>query len=380
MPPRPKKRKNQDLPKNLTAQQRVNGLYYQYKHPKTGRRHGFGYDKKKAVDAAIQLNSVLIPQNTLIDRVVAPTDPLSDYFVYYREQAMPSKRINGHPLARSTITERTRMIKHFINELGHHSWQQITQSTIKEYLNTLSTAEVFNKHRALLVLIWKEAISDGKTTDNLPERILKRDTEPTKRAPLSLEQYKLIWQHATPAIKNAMELSLNALQRRADIQKWKFSDEWNGFIHIVIQKTEKHGKSSFIEIPADMPVAFSMRKAKTLKDLIINCRDEHSFSCPFLVHEKRQRRVQSKEKEHTMQLSVKQISDGFKKAREAAGINTENPPTFHELLALGEKLKYDQGWTTKQIQTLRGHTSEKTTQNYLDRQIEWTTVEVPKTA
>ena len=55
----------------------------------------------------------------------------------------------------------------------------------------------------------------------------------------------------------------------------------------------------------------------------------------------------------------------------------ENPPTFHELLALGESLREKQGWTTKQLQLLRGHRKEKTTQDYLDRHIEWVRIEMP---
>ncbi|KRT55851.1 hypothetical protein [endosymbiont of Ridgeia piscesae] len=88
----------------------------------------------------------------------------------------------------------------------------------------------------------------------------------------------------------------------------------------------------------------------------------------------------SKEKKHPFQLSLQEISNGFKEARDATGLFDDMAPaarpSFHELLGLGELLREKQGWSLKQIQTLRGHTRESTTKLYLDGH-EWTTVEVP---
>ncbi|PHS24964.1 MAG: hypothetical protein COA83_06775 [Methylophaga sp.] len=76
-----------------------------------------------------------------------------------------------------------------------------------------------------------------------------------------------------------------------------------------------------------------------------------------------------------MQLTCDQLSKGFARARDLAGVGKESshPPTLHELISLGEFLRKEQGWTIKQIQKLRGHTSEKMTMKYLEGQ-EWTTV------
>lgn len=375
MTPRPRKKGNKDLPENLYAQKRGSRIYYSYRNPETSKYHGFGFNKKEAIEAAIQLNNILVQRPDLIGRVVHSKDTLKEYLEYFRDEIIPQKRVNGQPLSVSTVREYNRLIKTFIAELGHHGFETIRQSHIAEYLNTRSTAEVYNKHRTLLVMIFRQAVSDEKYPDNIAEKIVKRDMDKTKRQPLTLEQYELIYKHASTPIKNAMELSLNALQRRSDIQKWRFDSKEGEFYRVVIQKTRKHGSNSNIEIPASLPVAYSAAGAKTLDDIVRNCRDD--LACPYLVHESRQRRKESKEKTHSMQLSVKQISDGFAKARDAAGIKMENPPTFHELLALGESLREKQGWTTKQLQLLRGHRKEKTTQDYLDRHIEWVRIEMP---
>jgi integrase len=376
MTPRPRKRGNKDLAGlNLYVQKRGERNYYQYKHPITGKYHGFGFDRKEAIEAAKQLQQLLKQNPGLVGKVVKPEGSFSEYLEYFRDEIIPQKRVNGQPLSDSTIREYNRLIKTFIAELGHHGFETIRQSHIAEYLNTRSTAEVYNKHRTLLVMIFRQAVSDEKYPDNIAEKIVKRDMDKTKRQPLSLEQYELIYKHASTPIKNAMELSLNALQRRIDIQWWRFDSKVDEHYRVIIQKTRKHGKNSNIEIPASLPVVYSAAGAKTLDDIVRNCRDD--LACPYLVHQMPKRWKESKEKDHFMQLSGKQISDGFAEAREAAGIIMENPPTFHELLALGEWLRENQGWETKDIQKLRGHRKEKTTQDYLDRHIEWVRIEMP---
>ncbi|WP_430010227.1 phage integrase Arm DNA-binding domain-containing protein [Methylophaga lonarensis] len=385
MTPRPRKRGRKDLPENLYAKTVGSRTYFQYRHPVTHEFIGFGYNKHEAVEAAKQLNHLLIKQTSLVDKVILPDNPIREYLENYREKILPSRRVNGQPLSSRTLGEYQRIIKTLISELGHHSFATIRQSDIAEYLNDRSTAEVYNKHRSLLIMIFRQAISDEKISINLAERVIKRDADSIKRAPLTLDHYNAIYQHATTPIRNAMELSLNALQRRTDIQRWRFdskiTDE-NGQAHyrIIISKTKKHGKQSYLEIPANMPVAHSAAGAKTLEDIIRNCRDD--LVSPHLIHQQPQRRKPSKEKEHSMQLSPGEISKGFAAARDAAGITQQykHPPTYHELLALGQSLREQhQGWTTEDCKKLRGHSKITTTQRYRDRQIDWTRFEIPGT-
>lgn len=378
MPPRPRKRGRKDLPENLYLKKTQRGDYFQYKHPITGDFTGFGYDKQQAVQAAKQLNQMLIQRTDLINKVLGGGETFGQYLAYFRDTVIPLKRVNGKPLSDNTLREYTRVIKVLIAELGHIEIAAITQNDIAEYLNERSTSEVYNKHRTILVMVFRQAVSDQKAMHNIAERVIKRDQDETKRAPLTLEMYKAIYQHARPAIRNAMELSLNILQRRGDIQRLRFDSKSDGHYRVIISKTKKHGKDAYIEIPADLPVAFSAAGAKKLDDLVRNCRDE--FVCPFMVHEAPQRRKESKEKDHSMQLSPGQISKGFAQAREEAGIIMENPPTFHELLALGQALREQQGWELKDIKKLRGHRKESTTKRYQERQIQWVRIEVPNAA
>ena len=376
MTPRPRKKGNKDLPKNLYAKKKGDRVYFEYKRPDTGKFTGFGTDKPKALAAANQLNQMLDVETNLVHIAVKTDHLLKDYLINFRDATLKAKRINGHPLSKHTLVRYRQYIKNIIDEMGHIDITELNQRQLADFLNDQSSAETHNKYRAMFIMIYKQIVSDGIVSENIAEKILKKDKDKVLRERLKLSEYSAIYAQASTAIQNAMELSLNALQRRADIQAWRFdAKKEDGFYYIVQSKTRKHGKAAYLRIPADLPVVHSESGAKTLGDIITHCRD--AIACPYVIHEKRQRRMKSQEKDHMLQLSVKQISDGFAKARTATGLfdEVDHPPTFHELLSLSEFLRKEQGWTIKQIQTLRGHTSEKMTRHYLEGQ-EWTTVEV----
>ena len=376
MTPRPRKRGSKDLPANLYADSKAGKLYFSYRNQKTGAKHGMGTDKRKAIDAAKQLNQILTGSVGLIDRVLKTEDTFQLYVEHYRDEVLPAKRIKGFELSPSFMKEAVRKCNVIIKELGHISFANLTQKDVADYLKGRASAEVYNSHRTLLSQIFKEAISDGRQMQNLAELVLRADTEHTKRDRLSIEDYSLIYSYATPAIQNAMELSLNVMQRRSDVRNWRFDyDRNDGYAYLIQSKTRKHGMAAYLRIPMDLSLVHSERGAKTLRDLIASFRDK--IACPYVIHQmpERKAKVTAGEKSHVTQLTGDQLSKGFAKARDLAGVGaeSEHPPTLHELLSLGEYLRKQQGWTNKQIQTLRGHTSEKMTMKYLEGQ-EWTTV------
>lgn len=381
MSPRRRAAQNKTLPANLYTKKRGGRLYYVYRRPDTKKEHGFGYDRQKAVDAANQLNQLLGKERNLVSQVVQSGTTLSEYITdRYLGQILPTRLINGKHLSVHTIREYSRICRSIESELGMFSLSSITQKQLADYLNTQSTNETFNKHRARLIDIYKNAVSDGEpNVENIAERILPKDAELVKRQRLSLKEFIEIYNHASFPIQSAMELSLNALQRRADIQKWRFDDSHeDSFIYKVIQKTERHGKLSYIRIPKTLPLVYSKRGVSSLQELIDSCRDD--TPCPYLIHQRPKRFRPSTEKDHWFQLSPGQISRGFAKAREASGwfkhMPKELQPTFHEIISLGEHLREKTGWSVKEIQLLRGHSTEKMTKKYLEGH-EWTTIQVP---
>lgn len=106
-----------------------------------------------------------------------------------------------------------------------------------------------------------------------------------------------------------------------------------------------------------------------LAALVARCRD--NVASPYLVHRLPQKarpsHMRADERQHHTQLSPVQISHLFAKARESAGIDGKNPPTFHEIRSLGGAMLHKVGWTVEQLQALMGHCATAMTEHYLCR-------------
>ncbi|MFI9652800.1 tyrosine-type recombinase/integrase [Guyparkeria halopsychrophila] len=409
MAPKRRRKDRAHWPSNLYASKNARGLYYYYLRPDlpttdSARYNGFGYvTEKQAIDAARQLNQVFGPGGDLAGQILkrsrrrAPDTTIAEYVDQFLDLKLPARRINGHPMSPHTLKEYRRLYRNIKSGLGTIPMKGVEQTDLADFLEDIGTTpEVFNKYRTRLIDLWKSAISDGVVQDNLPARILPQDKAIKRRQRITLpgdkpgtaaldgiEAYRAIFEQADAAVRCAMELSLNALQRREEVRRWRFDwsrdDDDGRHVYIRISKTHKHGRSSYIRVPESLPVAYSALGASTLGDLIAKCRDKiHS---PHLVHRRPKRIKKSPLREHPFQLLPKAISDGFSEARDKTGLYDHLPtgerPTFHELLALGEHLREKQGWSAGQIQKLRGHTKESTTRIYLEGH-EWSTVDAPK--
>ena len=386
---RPRNSGNNDLPSNLTYTLRKGGKrdgqkYYMYKHPVSGKKHGMGYDKAEAVEAAKEVNAVLGVGSNLVSRVtgnVYSNTTLGQFIDKFINNILPARRIKGQPLSAAYIRESKRIFGKIAEGLGaNRPMASIQQKELSSYLNTIESADASNQHRIRLIQLWRHAMSDEVVSENLPEKVIRRDNVQRQRERLTLEWYIEIFKHARFSIQCAMELSLNSLQRRADVRKWRFDDQVEEYAQIIQQKTRKHGPSAWLRIPLDLPTAHSDFGADTLGQLITVCRDD--IPCPYLVHERPERIRKCNSKKHPFQLSEGAISRGFAVARDKTGLFDKwekgTAPTFHEILSLGQYLRQQQGWSKQQRMLLRGHTSESTTEIY-DEGHTWTTFEVPNT-
>lgn len=375
--------KYRDLPQNLHPQVKKGVTYYRYRvpsHIKAEKREiPLGSNKAQAIDAARQLNQEYGVGASLVSRAMAAIDGInkdfSAFLTRFERDILPRRKVKGEPLSPRTLQAYKQVIAQYREKWGHLTFDEIQQAHIADHLNSL-TPESATTHRSKLIVIWKYAISDGLTSENLPARIVPPDLDKTKRRRLSVDEYKAIYAQAPRHIQMAMELALNALQRRADLQKLRFSDVRDGYLHIVVSKTRKHGKESYVRIPTALPLIHSESGCKTLGDLVALCRDD--LASPFLIHWEPARKTKSKEKAHWTQLSPKQLSDGFAAARDAAGVQADVPkgerPGLHECIALGQRLYVAAGYSVEWVQTMRGHSNIDTTKLYLEGHTEWTTV------
>lgn len=377
---RPKAPKNGGLPDNLTARRKTGRVYYSYRNPQTGRETGMGTDRAKAVDAAKTLNGIFAKSGALVARVMGGGQTFGGYLTHWQEKILPAKRVNGLPLSPETTAEYGRICKVIDKALGLIPLATLAQADIARYLNGLASAEVYNKHRALLVQICRNAVSDGRLQRNLAEAIVKRDRDRKQRGRLTLEAYSAIYAEADPVTRLGMELALNITQRNYDLRGIRFADlREDGYLYLIQSKTRKHGKSAYLRIPGTLRTVHSEAGYRTLAEIIAAGRDD--VPCPFVLHERPQRLRKSADKEHWAQLGKKRLSRGFAEARDATGLFDGIPeaerPTFYECVALGMHLREKAGWDKKRVRALKGHTSDRMTDHYLDGH-DYTTIEEPK--
>lgn len=213
------------------------------------------------------------------------------------------------------------------------------------------------RNHGLWVDIYKEAQHAGEVPPGWnPPEATRKPVPKVSRTRLTLEDWQAIYNCAPEGhfIRNAMLLALVTGQRRNDICQMKFSDVWDGHLHIEQGKTGMR-----LALPLTLHCnAVGM----TLKEVIEGCRDRVLSS--YLIHSRHQIKAKP--------ISKDVLSDYFAEARDRAGILTpqgKTPTTFHEQRSLSERLYRAQGINTK---ILLGHKVQATTDRYNDtRGQEW---------
>ena len=193
--------------------------------------------------------------------------------------------------------------------------------------------------------------------DNPARKTIKRK-EVVKRKRLTLDGFNAIRAFATVAVKNAMDLALQTLQRREDIADAKFSDVKDNALCIIQQKTGS-------------PVKIKI--SQQLRDVLARCRD--NVISPHIIHQG----FKTNKARRAKKLTPESLTKGFARARaESHYLDFMEPaerPSFHEIRALGADLYRQAGWPESEIQKLLGHKAESETQKYLDRhEVKWVEV------
>jgi len=307
-----------------------------------------GLCKIRAIEAAITLNQMLTAAPDLVNRVLGRESPLSDFLDIFETKILPERG-----LSKVTLTDYRQKLKHIRISFGSKPANEIHTLDVAKFLDNFPPTQS-NRYRSLLVMIFRHAIARGLTHANPADATIARP-EKVSRQRLTLESYEAIYQQAPQHIRNAMDLALQTLQRREDVAQFKFSDIFDGFLHIVQQKTK---------------VALKIKIHSPLQTIIDRCRDD--VLSPYLVHQP----ILTNKIRRSKKLSPESLSRGFQRARDKSGyfgkMAAKELPSFHEIRALGAKLYRDAGINP---QNLLGHTTEKMTQEYLQRhELQWVEV------
>lgn len=336
-----------DWPANLYAHR--DG--FKYRHPITRKEHSMGKDKAKAFAAAKKLNALLMPGNDLVGRVLTPGETVADAIKVFRTDDIP-----GRKWAPKTAEVYESVIRRIEAGLGGTVVADVTVKACATFIREVTESErARQQFRLVLGWILACAVEEGWIDTN-PALSTRKFSHSRKRERLTIDVYRAIWDHAPQWVRNAMDLSLLTLLRREDVVSARFADVRDGALWVVPSKTE--GSTNVrLQIAATGP----------LGELLACCRD--SVVSPYLIHrlpeKARPSNMRAKGRDHHTQVLPEQLSRAFAAARDAAGIEADNPPTFHEIRSLGGALLKEAGWTNEQIQALMGHSNVAMTEHYL---------------
>lgn len=356
---------------------RTGKVYWQYKHPTTGRFHSLGTDEAEAKQVANEANTIIAEQRTrqilsVNDRLarmkgkrtdITVTEWIDKYIVIQEE------RLKNNELRPNSFRQKNKPLRLFREHCGMRYLKDIETIDIAEITDAIKNdgfSRMAQVVRIVLVDVFKEAQHAGYVPPGYnPAMATKQPRHKVTRQRLSLEEWKSIFEAAEtmqPYLQCGMLLALVTGQRLGDICRMKFSDIWDDMLHIEQEKT-----GSRLAIPLDLKCdALGL----TLRDVVSKCRD--AVISKYLVHF----RHSTSQATRGDSVSSSSLTTSFKKARNKCGIEWEKgtAPTFHEQRSLSERLYEAQGVDT---QKLLGHKSPQQTAKYHDdRGKDWTVIAV----
>lgn len=420
MTPKPRNQLNKHNIKNLYIKRdsrSKTGFSCQYKDPRFGDPRfpksqkqfwSLGSDVEDAKTQAISLNAVLYGQiaTAKVNRIINTKQHscssvlLGEWIEQYLSHIY--KKLEVGDIKPSTYRAKKNIVEAINKNHGELFFDAITVNHIDELLNTYVVQgknRMAQSVRSIYIDLYKIAI--GKGVEGIESNIAEKTLNPSAK----VQRERLTFSHLDSVI-NAYKyephrmsalLSLLTGQRRTDLclmRKVKGKDwderykayrknpnhfvtgEYTGFNKLV-----EHAPYSFIEgnelcvfqlktgnllrIPLTLGIN---RLGITIGDVVKKA-NLFKFS-PFVLHHT-VARAQNKVGDP---LHPDTVSRTFAKSVKRSGIEfVLNPPTFHELRSLCERLYRDQGINTKR---LLGHKREAMTEVYNDvRGCDWSQVE-----
>ena len=253
---------------------RTGKVYWQYKHPTTGRFHSLGTDEAEAKQVANEANTIIAEQRTrqilsVNDRLARMKGKRTDITVTKwidKYIVIQEERLKNNELRPNSFRQKNKPLRLFREHCGMRYLKDIETIDIAEITDAIKN-DGFS--RMVLVDVFKEAQHAGYVPPGYnPAMATKQPRHKVTRQRLSLEEWKSIYEAAEtmqPYLQCGMLLALVTGQRLGDICRMKFSDIWDDMLHIEQEKT-----GSRLAIPLDLKCdALGL----TLRDVVSKCRD-----------------------------------------------------------------------------------------------------------
>lgn len=347
--------------------------YYSWRNPITREEFGLGRDRASAIAQAVEANvhiAGLGEQPRLVDRLTGDSDrTVGKWNERYLEL------LGKQDFAEVTLRTYRSLGKRMVRMLGEKTpLARVTaleaSGVIEKTAVTEGKARTAQALRIFMRDSFREARVQGWYAGDNPVMDTKLSLAvEVKRARFTWETFQRVYAGIELEwLRNAVDLALISGQRREDITAAQFKDFHDGAWWCQ-QRSEKSDNPHRIVIPLELRLDCF---GKSLGDVLSQCRRSGVVS-KHLIHQTANRGNSPVGRHIWMDTLSKRFAD----AVAASGIDwaPKEPPTFHELRSLAERLYAAQGGVN--TQELLGHTDPETTALYHDsRGADWVRIKV----
>lgn len=360
MAPRKRSDHKRDFPDNLYE----SGGFYRWRHPATRQEYGLGSDKQKAFKEAKRANLHLAmeqPTPSLVDRITGKADTWGDWMDEFEQLLSKRKLADNTRRTYKSLLNKARSLAQ-----PDAAFNSVTTKVIAQALGALrddGKARQAQQFRSFMKDCFNDAIAEGWTKEN-PALVVRAIDVEVKRGRLQFDVFMKVYEaEQTDWAKNCYALALVSGQDRESCSNALFRDIKDG-----AWWNERGKTGARIVLPLELRLDCFGR---SLGDVVKQCRSTRVLS-QYLIH-------QTKNWGNSpvgAQIWVDTITRHFTATLGSLGIDwgDKEPPTFHEIRSLSERLYADQG--NVKTQELLGHKDPKTTALYHDARGEWVKVSI----
>lgn len=315
---------------NLRERRRGNKTYYFYDHGgKPRREEPLGTNYAMAIKRWAEIEGADAA-------TAAPVTQFKAVVEAYRREVVPTK---AERTQRDNMRELGKLLEFFDDPPG--PLEAIEPIHVKQYMRWRKDAPVrATREKALLSHVWNWAREQGYTAQPNPCAGIK-GKKAGRDVYIEDDAYKAIRDKGDTTLQDAMDLAYLCGQRPADTLKMTEMDIRDGSLFVRQGKTQTPLR---IEVTGELAEVIERIKVRKQAMPIYNTR---------LVVNKKGRTI-----------GVHALSERFRKAREAAGIEGVQ---FRDLRAKAATDKADTSHDVRQAQKQMGHASVTTTELYIRR-------------
>lgn len=360
MAPRKRSEKRRGFPPNLYERDG----YFAWRHPETRKEYGLGRNKNAAFRDAVAANLKLageLPRVSLVDRIEGKRGTWHEWMDDFEKLLAKRKLADNTRRTYKSLAGKARALV-----AEWEAFESVTTKVIAAALRELEDdgkSRQAQQFRSFLKDCFNDAIGEGWTKEN-PALVVRAIDVEVRRARLPFDVFMKVYEaEQTEWARNCYALALVSGQDRESCSNALFRDVRDG-----AWWNERGKTGARIVLPLELRLNCFGR---SLADVVKQCRSSGMLS-QYLIH-------QTKNYGNSpvgAQIWVDTITRHFTDTLGALGLDwgDKDPPTFHEIRSLSERLYADQG--NVKTQELLGHKDAKTTAIYHDARGEWVRVSI----